>query len=100
MFAKARVIQANGGNSRWPHITLQAKGRRQALPLVPRMDQVLVDLVNKFPADGTEEVLRTQLAPHLSKQLRSACVKLKLKPQGRPSDGASKATYIDLLCKY
>ncbi|KAG1690764.1 hypothetical protein DVH05_027813 [Phytophthora capsici] len=64
------------------------------------MDKVIIDLVNVFPADGEDGALRALLEPYLSKQLRSACVKLKLNPQRRSSAVDNKAGYIDLLCKY
>ncbi|KAF4034766.1 hypothetical protein GN244_ATG13217 [Phytophthora infestans] len=64
------------------------------------MDKVIIDLVNVFPADGKDGALRALLEPYLSKQLRSACVKLKLNPQRRSSAVDNKAGYIDLLCKY
>ncbi|GMF42580.1 unnamed protein product [Phytophthora fragariaefolia] len=64
------------------------------------MEQVIVDLVNSFPADGEEASLRALLDPHRSKLLRSACVKLKLNLQRRASVHDNKTGYIDLLCKY
>ncbi|KAF4027475.1 hypothetical protein GN244_ATG20907 [Phytophthora infestans] len=62
------------------------------------MDKVIIDLVNVFPADGKDGALRALLEPNRSKQLRSACVKLKHNPQRRSSAVDNKAGYIDLLC--
>ncbi|RLN52817.1 hypothetical protein BBJ29_000774 [Phytophthora kernoviae] len=57
------------------------------------MEQVIVDLVNNFPANGEAE-------PYRSKQLCGACKKLKLNPQRRTSLRDNRPGYIDLLCKY
>ncbi|KAL3666146.1 hypothetical protein V7S43_008935 [Phytophthora oleae] len=64
------------------------------------MEQVIVDFVNNFPADAEDDALRCLLEPHHSKQLRSACVKLKLNAQSRKSGNNNKQGYIELLVTY
>ncbi|ETK75073.1 hypothetical protein F441_18633 [Phytophthora nicotianae CJ01A1] len=85
-----------------PSIAQQTQNARRLAGSVVReeMDEVIVELVNSYPADSEKAALRVVLESYRAKQLRSACVKRSLIPQRHSSTEDNKQGFINLLCKY
>jgi hypothetical protein len=60
----------------------------------------IAELVDTFPCDASDQYLLEELDSHHAKDLRRACVELKLGAQARSSTFNNKVGYIDLLCGY